>query len=68
MIKTISYDQCEIIKNIIELFCQNGIKLDLTYSIGNFYKKGLSHVFIINEVERAGFYTKNLFYLQKQEL
>jgi hypothetical protein len=38
IIKTISYNQEEIIKWIIELYCPEGIELDPTYSIGNFYK------------------------------
>jgi tRNA G10 N-methylase Trm11 len=39
MIKSISYDQDEIIQNIIDLYCPDGIELDPTYSKGNFYKK-----------------------------
>jgi len=38
MIKTTSYNQQEIIKNIISLHCPNGIECDPTYSKGNFYK------------------------------
>ena len=38
IIKTISYDQEEIIKNIIKLYCPDGIDLDPTYSKGVFYK------------------------------
>lgn len=38
IIKTISYDQEEIIKWIINLYCPNGIELDPTYSKGIFYK------------------------------
>lgn len=38
MIKSISYDQQDIIKNIITLHCPNGIELDPTYSKGVFYK------------------------------
>lgn len=38
IIKSISYDQKEIIKNIINLYCPNGIELDCTYSKGAFYK------------------------------
>ena len=38
MIKSISYDQQEIIKNIIKLHCPSGIELDPTYSKGVFYK------------------------------
>ena len=38
MIKSISYDQSEIIKNILSLHSPNGnIDLDPTYSKGNFY-------------------------------
>ena len=39
IIKTVSYSQEEIIKNCIKLYCPNGIELDPTYSIGNFYKE-----------------------------
>jgi hypothetical protein len=39
MIKSIDYDQHDIIKNIIELHCPEGITLDPTYSKGNFYNK-----------------------------
>lgn len=38
MIKSISYDQQEIIKNILSLHCPDGIELDPTYSKGVFYK------------------------------
>ena len=38
MIKSISYNQEEIIKNILHLHCQTEIELDATYSKGNFYK------------------------------
>lgn len=41
VIKSISYDQHEIIKNIISLYCSDGIELDTTYSKGLFYKKGI---------------------------
>jgi tRNA G10 N-methylase Trm11 len=42
MIKTISFDEQEIIQNILSLHCYNkNIELDPTYSKGNFYKKGL---------------------------
>lgn len=39
MIKSISYDQHEIIQDIISLHCPDGIECDPTYSKGNFYKK-----------------------------
>lgn len=39
VISSISYDQHEIIRNIIKLHCQQGIELDPTYSKGNFYNK-----------------------------
>ena len=39
IIKSISYNQDEIINNIISLHCKDGIDLDPTYSKGNFYKK-----------------------------
>lgn len=39
MIKSISYDQSEIIKSILELHVKNHkIDCDSTYSVGNFYK------------------------------
>lgn len=38
MIKSISFDQNEIIQNIIDLYEPNGIECDPTYSKGNFYK------------------------------
>ncbi len=38
LIKTTSYDQQEIILNIVKLYCPEGIELDPTYSKGNFYK------------------------------
>lgn len=40
MIKSISYDQAEVIKGILSLHVKNRkIDCDSTYSIGNFYKK-----------------------------
>lgn len=40
VIKSISYDQAEIIKNILKLHVPNNrIECDITYSKGNFYKK-----------------------------
>lgn len=41
MIKSISFDEQEIIRNILELHIKGSIELDPTYSKGNFYKKGL---------------------------
>lgn len=39
LIKSVSYDQSEIIKNILKLHTENGIiDCDPTYSKGNFYK------------------------------
>ena len=38
MIKSISYNQEEIIKWILQLHCLTDIELDATYSKGNFYK------------------------------
>lgn len=38
MIKSISYDEQEIIQNILKLHCKGDIELDPTYSKGNFYK------------------------------
>lgn len=39
LVKSISYDQDEIMQWIINLHCPDGFELDPTYSIGNFYKK-----------------------------
>lgn len=39
MIKTINDNQTNLIKDIISLYCPNGIELDPTYSKGVFYKK-----------------------------
>jgi len=39
IIKSISYDQNEILQWIIKLYCPEGFELDPTYSKGNFYKK-----------------------------
>jgi hypothetical protein len=41
IIKTTSYDQQEIIRNIITLHCPQGIDVDPTYSKGVFYKNGI---------------------------
>lgn len=41
VIKSISYNSHEIIKNILKLHCKYPIELDPTYSKGNFYKKGI---------------------------
>ena len=42
VIKTISFNEQEIIRDILYLHCKNqDIELDPTYSIGNFYTKGL---------------------------
>jgi len=42
VIKSISFDEQEIIRDILYLHCQNNnIDCDPTFSIGNFYKKGL---------------------------
>ena len=38
MIKSISYDEQEIIQGILKLHCKTPIELDPTYSKGNFYK------------------------------
>lgn len=38
MIKSVLYNQSEIIKSIISLHCPQGIEVDCTYSKGNFYK------------------------------
>lgn len=41
-IKSINFDEQELIRDILYLHCNNkSIDLDPTYSIGNFYKKGL---------------------------
>jgi hypothetical protein len=39
MIKSVSDNQTQIIKDILALYCPNGIDLDPTYSKGNFYKQ-----------------------------
>lgn len=39
IVKSISYDQDELIKWIIKLYCPDGFDLDPTYGKGNFYKK-----------------------------
>lgn len=41
MISTIGYNQHDMIKDIISLYCPDGIDCDLTYSKGNFYKNGI---------------------------
>jgi len=38
LIKSISYDENEILNNIIKLHCKTNIELDATFSKGNFYK------------------------------
>ena len=38
MIKSISYNQDEILQWIIKLYCPDGFEVDPTYSTGNFYK------------------------------
>ena len=40
-VKSINYDQHQIIKDILKLHCTTDIELDATYSTGNFYKKGI---------------------------
>jgi hypothetical protein len=39
VIKSVSYSQDEILKNIMKLYVPEGFDLDPTYSVGNFYKK-----------------------------
>tara|TARA_R110002020_G_scaffold291708_2_gene507072 strand:- start:1226 stop:1858 length:633 start_codon:yes stop_codon:yes gene_type:complete len=42
-IKSISFNEQELIRDILYLHCEGrAIELDPTYSIGNFYKKGLT--------------------------
>jgi len=41
MIKSISYNEQTLLKNILKLHCETPIELDPTYSKGNFYKKGI---------------------------
>lgn len=51
MIKTISFDQEQIIEWILNLHCKSDIELDATYGKGNFYKKNIKqpkHKFDIN--------------------
>lgn len=38
LIKSTSYDENEILNNIIKLHCKTNIELDATFSKGNFYK------------------------------
>lgn len=37
-IKSISFDQIDILQDIMTLYCPQGFECDPTYSIGNFYK------------------------------
>ncbi len=55
VIKSISYSQDEILKNIIKLHCPAGFELDPTYSVGNFYKKikQPKYKFDINPVKKG---------------
>ena len=39
VIKTISFDEGEMLNDIIELHCPQGIELDPCYSVGAFYKR-----------------------------
>ena len=42
IIKSISFNEQELIRDILYLHCKgNPIDLDATYSIGNFYKEGI---------------------------
>jgi len=41
VIKSISFDEQEILQWILKLHCKTPIELDPTYSKGNFYKKGI---------------------------
>jgi len=41
VIKSINFDQHQIIKDIIKLHCPDGIEVDTTYSKGLFYKNGV---------------------------
>ena len=41
MVKSISYNEEEIINWILELHCSSTIELDPTYSKGNFYKRNI---------------------------
>lgn len=41
LIKSISYDENEILLNILKLHCSTNIELDPTFSKGNFYKKNI---------------------------
>jgi len=53
MVRSISYDQHEIIRDIITLYCPHGIDVDPTYSTGGFYKTGIEqpkHKYDINPV------------------
>lgn len=54
MIKSISFDEQEILRSILQLHCKTDIQLDATYSKGNFYKKGIPqpiYKYDINPIE-----------------
>jgi hypothetical protein len=38
VIKSIGYDQIDILQDIMTLYCPQGFECDPTYSVGNFYK------------------------------
>lgn len=42
MIKSVSYNQHEIIKSILALYCDGDIELDPTFGRGGFYKHGIA--------------------------
>lgn len=41
LIRTIGYDQLDMLKDIIELHCKGVVECDLTYGYGGFYKDGV---------------------------
>jgi tRNA G10 N-methylase Trm11 len=56
MIRSISFNQHDILKDIIKLYCSRGIDVDPTYSTGGFYKEGLKqpkHRYDIHPVVRG---------------
>ena len=54
IIKSISYDQIEIIYNIIKLHCTCDIELDPCYSRGNFYKTGIKEPMYKFDINPSG--------------
>lgn len=54
VIKSISYDQHEILRNILDLHCKSRqISVDLCYGHGGFYQEGIPEPLIKIEIDRA---------------